>query len=161
MYGWGQEEAAPGGRCSTTVHPDPPNSPVLRETTLTIISNNECEEGSGTVPVCVNPVAVREELRSHKGNITSDMICGCKKGTDACQGDSGGPITVEEGGRHTLVGVVSWGAGCARVSFLFRWKIEINTLKPKIAANCSWPTFSCSGKAARCLQQRVRPQGVD
>ena len=127
VYGWGQEEAAPGGRCSTTVHPEPPNSPVLRETTLTIISNNECEEGSGTVPVCVNPVAVREELRSHKGNITSDMICGYKKGTDACQGDSGGPITVEEGGRHTLVGVVSWGAGCARVSFLFRWKFDINS----------------------------------
>ena len=27
-----------------------------------------------------------------------------------CQGDSGGPLTVESGGTHTLVGLVSFGA---------------------------------------------------
>ena len=33
------------------------------------------------------------------------------------QGDSGGPFTVknEETNQHELVGVVSWGAGCAAV----------------------------------------------
>ena len=29
------------------------------------------------------------------------------------QGDSGGPLSVVEGGKHVVVGVVSYGYGCA------------------------------------------------
>ncbi|XP_016994198.2 trypsin alpha-3-like [Drosophila takahashii] len=43
-------------------------------------------------------------------SVSDTMICAYSEGKDACQGDSGGPLV--SGGK--LVGVVSWGSGCAK-----------------------------------------------
>jgi len=73
----------------------------LLDVEVPIVSNSVCA-------TAMNPLG---------NNITSDMLCaGGEGGKDSCSGDSGGPFTVADSftGAHTLVGVVSWGEGCAR-----------------------------------------------
>lgn len=59
------------------------------------------------------PVLTDAECRrSYTNNIRPGMFCAgwTKGGKDACQGDSGGPLIQN----NKLIGVVSWGVGCAR-----------------------------------------------
>ena len=62
------------------------------------------------------PVISQDEcIKAYEDDITDSMICaGYEKGEmDACHGDSGGPLTYEENGKSYLIGVSSWGIGCA------------------------------------------------
>ena len=70
---------------------------VLQEVNVTVTTNSACNSAYGT--------------------ITDMMLCASAPGKDSCQGDSGGPLVLQENGRQALVGVVSWGAGCAKPGY--------------------------------------------
>lgn len=48
----------------------------------------------------------------YRGKTNTAMLCAAAPGMDACQGDSGGPLIMTYG-EPVLVGIVSWGMGCA------------------------------------------------
>lgn len=73
---------------------------ILQEVKIPIITNQQCENAYGF-------------------DIKPSMICAGdleNGGIDACQGDSGGPFAYKNTvtNQWTLIGVVSWGIGCAR-----------------------------------------------
>ncbi|XP_056906189.1 transmembrane protease serine 5 isoform X1 [Takifugu flavidus] len=79
--------------------PEGAHSPdTLKEAPVPIISTKRCNSS------CM-----------YNGEITSRMLCaGYTEGkVDACQGDSGGPLVCQDENVWRLVGVVSWGSGCA------------------------------------------------
>ena len=102
-------------------------SSVLLEVEVPIVSDSICEAASSnSVTQPINGQCVTGSA-SYSGAISSEMVCAGSSGKDACQGDSGGPFTVKSSStnQHDLVGVVSWGYGCAAVSNLFFFKLSL------------------------------------
>lgn len=93
-------------------------STALQKTTVNYVTESTCQS----------------RLRSHL--IGPDMLCAFAEGRDSCEGDSGGPLLLEGpwgASSDELVGLVSWGLGCAddnypgvytRISHFYDWIIE-------------------------------------
>lgn len=87
-------------------------APVLMEVQVPVISNRDCKDKY-------------DRIGQYKGDIqfSDRVLCAGYRqgGKDSCQGDSGGPLMLpvhENGDKFPFyqIGVVSYGAGCARVN---------------------------------------------
>jgi secreted trypsin-like serine protease len=81
------------------------------------------------VDVPVVSTAECNKPESYDGRITDQMFCAGVRpgGLDSCQGDSGGPVMSTASGNKELVGIVSWGFGCAR-ELLFGVYTRVSTV---------------------------------
>ncbi|XP_043679848.1 transmembrane protease serine 9-like [Vespula pensylvanica] len=80
-----------------------PVSDELRKVNVPILSQEECDQAG-----------------YQKNRLTDNMFCaGYLDGKrDACFGDSGGPLHVKGSYGHLeVIGIISWGRGCARPNF--------------------------------------------
>ncbi|XP_074848987.1 coagulation factor XI-like isoform X1 [Carettochelys insculpta] len=71
---------------------------TLQKVTVPLVSNEECQ------------------ARYQQDRINDKMLCAGYRegGKDACQGDSGGPLSCKHEEIWYVVGIISWGEGCAR-----------------------------------------------
>jgi len=91
---------------------------VLMEVDVTVTTNTFCKSVYGA-------------------GITDINICAMDSGKDSCQGDSGGPLIIQENGRYALIGVVSYGYGCASPN--------IPGVYARITTRKDWVTSIASG----------------
>jgi len=95
ISGWGEMD--PKG----VDQEEPGRAPaILRAASIPLIEWNACK----------NANFLYQEM------VTETMTCAgfMDGGIDGCQGDSGGPLVKIVDGKATLLGVVSWGIGCAQ-----------------------------------------------
>ena len=77
-----------------------PSPAILQEVTVRTMTTEKCREKYG------------------ESSISEHMLCASNPGKDSCWGDSGGPLAVlGQDGSYRIIGVVSWGLGCARPQY--------------------------------------------
>lgn len=88
VIGWGKNAFSAFGKTSDHLH----------WTTVKLVKNAACND------------SVR-----YAGHINDRQLCAGNDFADSCQGDSGGPLlTIDDSQEFVLVGIVSWGEGCAK-----------------------------------------------
>jgi len=113
-------------------------------TVLTTAGWGTTSSGGQTLPTSLLKVDVPVITRSTCANmyvarelyVTTQMFCAgfAAGGKDSCQGDSGGPIVNKS--TRTLLGVVSWGDGCAAANSPGVYShLGQSTLRSFVAAN--------------------------
>lgn len=111
-----------------------PTSPVLRRLKVPRIRTQKCIEDSGV-------------------KLTENMFCaGYIEGRqDSCKGDSGGPLVTQYKNTVFLLGIVSWGRGCARpgdygiytrVSNYLQWIKNHTAMPQEVASNTEAPPLN-------------------
>ena len=86
VIGWGKNAFSKFGQTSNYLH----------WTTVKLVSAEACAQ-------------------SHNGLVDDHMLCAGSERADSCQGDSGGPLLMTDRNQEFfLVGLVSWGEGCAK-----------------------------------------------
>lgn len=115
---------------------DSSHTPVALNTTEIAISDSgtpimstvagwgTTSEGSYSLPNLLQrvdvPLVSATSCAKSYPKITDRMICAgyTDGGKDSCQGDSGGPLVAKaDDGQTYLIGIVSWGRGCARAGY--------------------------------------------
>jgi secreted trypsin-like serine protease len=94
-------------------------SDQLLEAELEYVDNKTCDKKHG-----------------NNNQVQDNMICAAGNNADSCYGDSGGPLIIKGLNNYTedrLIGIVSWGRGCAdpnfpgvyaRVGYFYDWIVE-------------------------------------
>merc|ERR1719495_2684704 len=114
VSGWGALEQGSFG-------PD-----ALHGVNVPLITDAECKQAYGA------------------SSITSNMICAgdvADGGIDSCQGDSGGPLSYLTPIGYYVVGVVSWGAGCAQAGspgVYAKVSAQLQWIKDQGVESASW-----------------------
>jgi secreted trypsin-like serine protease len=124
------------------------------------------------VQVARMPQNLCASLPEYQGRIKPTMLCGTSPISDTCQGDSGGPMVTRAGRPDNeavaLVGIVSWGKGCAefgkpgvytRVSFFNRWIDTVMANPPSPAAQLAADRIIDARRSS--TDQRTAPLPLD
>jgi trypsin len=130
----------------------------LMETEVFVISNEECDQSSGTVGgmEIMGGWTIGGYQTDYKNQISGNMMCAKDNGEDSCQGDSGGPLVIRSDSGDVQVGVVSWGVSCAhgafpgvyaRVSAQYEW-IRTNVCEE---SNDPPASFRCDSNVSMAL----------